>query len=276
LDKTPAISTHCANCSFPLDQQFRYCPNCSQKVHLHRLTLHDIIHDAIHYFTHADKGIVGLVKDLVVKSGNVAKEYVSGKRKKYFPPLNFYLLIGTIYVLAIGFVAPKTNVDVLKEHPEINRIQNKDVRQYVIRIYERQYKALAFINKYSNTVSMIAVPLTCVFYWLFYIRGRYNYTEHMIACLYMGGLTNLVFALIFVPFSLVTGVKYSSMWLTGIYVVFQISYAAIFYYRFIGRTTRAAAWKAAGVSLFVTVFWIALTVLLLIWYISHGFWGFVD
>ena len=85
MSHQPATQSICANCAAPLDPQFRYCPQCSQKVDLHRLSLHDIFHDVVHYFTHADKGFFGLLKDLAVSTGKVAREYVTGKRKKYFP-----------------------------------------------------------------------------------------------------------------------------------------------------------------------------------------------
>ena len=76
--------TNCLNCNHPLTEGQHFCANCGQKAALKRLNLHDIWHDVVHYFTHADKGIFQLLKQLVTKTGIVAKEYVEGKRKKYF------------------------------------------------------------------------------------------------------------------------------------------------------------------------------------------------
>jgi hypothetical protein len=60
------------------------------KTDLHRISMHEVVHDGVHYFTHADKGLPQLVRDLVLKGGVVAREFVNGKRKKYFSPLNFF------------------------------------------------------------------------------------------------------------------------------------------------------------------------------------------
>jgi hypothetical protein len=270
------MTSACHNCSYPLEEEFQYCPKCSQKTHLDRLTLHDILHDALHYFTHADKGFLGLIKELALKTGVVAKEFTAGKRKSYFPPLNFYLLVATIFVLVIHGVAPNTPFDVKKEHPELANIPDKAKRQYVQTIYERQHEAISFMNKYSNTVAMIAVPLLCFLYWLFYMRGKYNYTEHLVACMYMVGFANLVYAVIFVPLSLLLGIKQSSraaLLMVIIFMIFQIIYSSIFYYRFMDKGTRASAWKATGASIFVVLFWFTLSTFLVGLYIANGFWG---
>ncbi len=84
------MSKECSNCAFILADNFIFCPQCAQKANLHRLSIHEVLHDGVHYFNLADKGLFRLLKDLLIKTGNVAKEYVAGKRKKYFPPLNFF------------------------------------------------------------------------------------------------------------------------------------------------------------------------------------------
>ena len=284
MSHQPATQSICANCSAPLDPQFRYCPQCSQKINLHRLTLHDIIHDAIHYFTHADKGILGLMKDLIVSTGKVAREYVTGKRKKYFPPLNFFLIAGTLYVLAMSIANPPVKYNAYEEAvkaiPKLAQAP-QHVKDYVTRLFERQHKAETIITKYSNSVAMLAVPLVCLIYWLFYIKGRYNYTEHLIANLYISGFQNIFYSLIFVPIVLLLGIRQSkpntlALVVVLLYLAFQLAYASVFYYRFINKGTQASAWKAAGVTVLATVVWIALFGGAIFLYIMNGFWGLLD
>jgi len=238
--------------------------------------MHEVIHEGVHYFTHADKGIFLLVRQLLFKKGNVAKEYIAGKRKKYFPPLNFYLLVATIMVLIFSFVSSPSS-DVASVHPEVNQIKDPVQKQKVIRIYERQGVAVNFINKYSNIVAMIAVPLIAFIYWLFYLRGRYNYTEHLVGCMYMTGFTNLIYAILFVPVSLIFAKGSNiSFLLIMIFILFQVIYNAIFYYHFIGKNTITSAIKASAVSFIGVGFWFSLSAILVGVYIKNGFWGLLN
>lgn len=263
----------CTNCNQEINQDQNFCANCGQKAHLHRLSWHDISHDAIHYFTHADKGIFHLLLQLITKTGTVAREFVEGKRKKYFPPFNFFLIVAAIYVFVFTLnTKPHTPKDVLKEHPELNKIPDAKKRENVLHIYERASKAGVFMNKHANSVAMIAVPLIAVIFWLFYRRRGYNYIEHLVANMYMGGFTLLCHVLIFVPVGLLFPGKNSNYLLIAFFI-FQIIYFSIFYYFFINRTTKSGGIKAFLVSLFVIVFWAVLSATLIRLYITNGFWG---
>ena len=96
------MEANCKNCDIELQPHYDFCPKCSQKTKLHRLSMHEVVHEGIHYFTHADKGLFQLIRDLTIKTGTVAREYAEGKRKKYFSPLNFFLLAATLYVFVIN------------------------------------------------------------------------------------------------------------------------------------------------------------------------------
>jgi len=222
------MSSNCANCNQPLIQDQHFCSSCGQKAHLHRLSWHDVTHDAVHYFTHADKGIFHLLLQLATKTGTVAREFVQGKRKKYFPPFSFFLIVATIYVFVFTLNdKPHTSVDVLKEHPELNKIPNEAKRANVMRIYERAAKARGFMNKHSNNVAMLALPLIALIYWLFYSQAGYNYIEHLVANMYMSGFTLLAQVVVFVPLSSLFNSKNSPVSLVAFFA-FQLIYFTIF------------------------------------------------
>lgn len=267
------MSSNCANCNSPISHDQHFCPNCGQKAHLHRLSWHDVTHDAIHYFTHADKGIFHLLVQLATKSGTVAREFVQGKRKKYFPPFNFFLIVATIYVFVFTLNdKPQATADVLKEHPELSKIPNEAKRANVVRIYERGAKARSFMSKHSNNVAMLALPLIALIYWLFYRRAGYNYIEHLVANMYMSGFALLIQVVFFVPLSSLFEAKNSPVSLM-FFFVFQLIYFSFFYYYFVNSTKKGSGVKAFFISLFVIVFWGALSFGIIRLYITNGFWG---
>ena len=265
----------CPNCEYPLSESFKYCPHCAQKTNLHRISLHEIMHDLVHYFTHADKGLFRLLKDLSLRTGTVAKEFVSGKRKKYFPPLNFFLIVATLYVLVMSFITAPPSGDVLKNHPEISKIPDSRQREKVIAIYTRQEKANYFLGKYSNVISMIAAPLICMVYWLFYLKGKYNYTEHLVASMYMTAFTNLIYVVIIIPVFALINLR-TSYAPVAVLMVFQIVYNSVFYYQFISKNTVSSALKATAASICAILFWVVFSGLLISTYISNGLWGLLN
>ncbi|GAA4344581.1 DUF3667 domain-containing protein [Flaviaesturariibacter amylovorans] len=271
MHESPAT---CLNCAAPLSPDYTYCPACSQRTRLHRLSLHEIAHEAWHYFTHADRSILSLVRNLATRTGAVARRYVDGRRKATFPPLNFFLIVGTLFVLVASTIAPKPSFDVLKAHPEVAAITDSVKQAKYIMVYERQHRVITFMSKYSNVVSMVAVPLTTLLFWLFYRKGRYNYAEHLVAGLFMVGFTNLVYALLMVPVAALLGVRLGgsgSLPLVSLHLCLQVAYGAVFYYYFINRRGAGAACKAAFVSLAATAFWFFLSGTAIGIYIATGF-----
>jgi len=227
----------CKNCEAENQIEFTYCPQCGQKTQLHRLSLHDIVHEAIHYFTHADKGLFQLIRDLVIKRGKVAKQFVEGKRKKFYPPLTFFLLVIAMNV----FVSTKTddhvNVDIQKKYPEVNSIKNPEQRAEWIAIYERREKGIHFVNTNVNTISMISLPIIALIFWLFYRRLGYNYVEHLVAGMYMFGFYTLLTMVISLTGYLF---KVNENLIYGICLPLQVVYYTLFYGSFIsGRYLRA-------------------------------------
>jgi len=85
----------CRNCA--ADFNGKFCNNCGQKSDVPRFTFRHIFEEGFHAFTHADKSFLSYAKDVTLYPGRVAYEYiVERKRKKYFNPFTFFLLISAI------------------------------------------------------------------------------------------------------------------------------------------------------------------------------------
>lgn len=264
----------CKNCETPNYPNFNYCPECSQKVNLHRISPHEVFHEAVHYFTHADKGIFQLIRDLALKSGVVAKEYINGKRKKYFPPLNFFLLVAAVFVFISNIPKEAPPINIQKENQELSAISDPIQREKVIHVYERKEKMIHFMKKYSNLMAMMALPLTTFFFWLFYKKQNYNYTEHLVAGMYMLGFCILVNTLLILPISLLFHL--SSNYQALLFLLFQLFYFTLFYYKFLNKSTKLQLLKAFSVSAFGIISWGIISGFTVNAYVSTGFWGIIQ
>ncbi len=227
------MEVNCLNCERVLELDYSHCPKCGQRTRLHRLSLHDVVHEAIHYFTHADKGLFQLIRDLSIKSGTVAREFVMGKRKKYYPPLTFFLLVIAINV----FVSTKTddhvNVNIEQKYPHVTAITDPVKKAKWIDVYERREKGVHFINTNINTIAMVSLPIIACIFWLFYRRRQFNYVEHLVAGMYMFGFYTLLVATISVLGYLL---NINENIVYGLCLFVQLIYYTIFYSRFMGGT----------------------------------------
>jgi hypothetical protein len=268
--------SNCLNCNAPLNTTQKFCGECGQKTALKRVNLHDVLHDAIHYFTHADKGIFTLLKSLVLQPGLVAKEYVEGKRKKHFPPLNFFLIVAAIYLL-LGGITSKYNAtsqrnaraNSYQSSQQITMPDNLKQAEGIKRI-QKMANIGRFFSKYSNYVAMLAAPLISFLIWLVYFKGRYNFTEHLVANLYLIGFTNLFRCLIIMPIAAFLSIQTQNRNVQFGFMLFEVLYRTLFYYRFMGEYTLAGKAKAFLVAAGIAVFWSALIATIVYVYVLWG------
>ncbi|HZV71954.1 MAG TPA: DUF3667 domain-containing protein [Saprospiraceae bacterium] len=88
---------NCLNCGQTVED--RYCPHCGQEnLQIQDSAFHLIIHyiqDLFHY----DGKFWHTLKILLLKPGQVAVEYMEGKRRSNLEPLRFYVFASTVFFL---------------------------------------------------------------------------------------------------------------------------------------------------------------------------------
>lgn len=69
---------YCLNCDKVLTDQF--CSGCGQKADTHRISFKNFIsHDVLHGTFHLEKGMLFTAKQALVRPGQAALDYISGK-----------------------------------------------------------------------------------------------------------------------------------------------------------------------------------------------------
>jgi hypothetical protein len=262
------LSSNCLNCNNEILPEQNFCPNCGQKTNLHQLSFHDVSHDALHYITHADKSIFSLLNNLLIKPGIVAREYIAGKRQKYFKPLNFFLIVAGILVFMTSLFYAPDNSRSRQMIQSAQKIQDPVKKQNLLNMAERLKTVNKITGKYSNVINMFATPFLTLLFWFFY-KKRFNYVESLIANMYIVGFIMLVYALVIVPLHhWFVGTGFGLM---GIFFLFEIIYRGLAYRQLADSKGALQIAKAYGVSLLLTIVWIMLTYSLIAIYIRQGF-----
>jgi hypothetical protein len=267
--------TNCLNCSAALTTGQHFCARCGQKTPVHRITFMHFLHEFFHAFTHTDRGILHLLKELILHPGQVAREYMAGKRKKYFNPFTFFLLVMTLFVFSSTFFA-KDDLKIRPDPGVLAQIPTEAGKQQYVNTITRVVEASGFMKHYGNVVGMIAVPFLSLITWLFYRRRGYNYAEHLTANLLFTAFNNLYFAILIVPLeSLQRGstshllILFTGLLMHSIYLSWGMS-------GFLGLRGFRQRTGAYMLCIFATMIWCLLTLTAMAIYIyrSWDFWQF--
>lgn len=92
----------CLNCQQALPNAENFCPNCGQKNHATRLTLHSLFNDLFNAIFNVDARLWVTLKMAIFNIGQLVKEFNAGQRKKYVAPVQFYLFCSLIYFVILG------------------------------------------------------------------------------------------------------------------------------------------------------------------------------
>jgi len=96
-----ATAKQCANCGAPVSG--KYCSQCGQRFEHEIHSVRHFAREATEDLTHADSRLWGTIIALLFKPGFLTREFLSGRRVRYLPPLRLYLVLSVLFFLAMGF-----------------------------------------------------------------------------------------------------------------------------------------------------------------------------
>lgn len=239
-------SATCKNCGSNLTGNF--CQNCGQKADIHRITFGHFLHDFFHAITHADKGFLFLIKELTFRPGQVARDYLDGKRKKYFNPLTFYVICAAIWALIVS----KSHYF---ESMSRGRPRGSSGMPQWLAYYFSQSMTLT-ITHGKIIQLLITAPLLAFLTWIFFRRQRNNYAEHLLAHAFFGGQMLLGLVIVFVPLFLLFGHPSIN---NLFYQIMFLVYLMIAYQQFFKNHWAITILKSLLIQLlFIILYWVPL------------------
>jgi hypothetical protein len=241
-------STNCKNCDGTLTGNF--CSNCGQTADIHRVTFKHFLHEFFHAFTHTDKGILLLMKELVTRPGYVALEYLEGKRKKYFNPLTFLIILSSLYAY---FGERSGYFDALSK---TNRNPGTGHGSFAAIFSE----SMGIMNEHGKLVAVFLMPVLISFLSrLFFFRSQRNVAENLVLNSMVLGQVYLGMVLLFIPaFVLFPGIPIFLN--NGLFHLVMFVYLVMAYHQFFGRKNLFFTFfKTLLINfLFIVLFWVVI------------------
>lgn len=154
--------TKCLNCGAPLIGAF--CHSCGQSASVHRFSVSSFLtHDVVHGIWHVDKGILFTIKEILIRPGYAARDYITGKRRSYFNVLTLAVFI----IASILFVSSKF----------------EGSSEFVVRKANGDRLDDVVLNN-LKLILFSFIPVFALCGWLFFKRLKYNYAEHLVATIF--------------------------------------------------------------------------------------------
>lgn len=219
----------CKNCGNEYSDT--YCNKCGQK-DAHRLTTEHVVHDMVHVFLHADKGIFRFMLRLFVLPGIMAREYIEGKRRIFNPFQYFIFSVGFLFFLM-------TQSHFYETVEAYNREQAARLPGYF-------QKAMAdfsgMVKNYANVITFLLLPVYAFFGRRFFKKREHNYAEHFTTLVFAMSFTYTLNALVLI-FLIALDVK--TLGTVTISLLLLIIGLVITYKQFYNLRWPAALWKGS-------------------------------
>lgn len=148
----------CLNCSNELRGKF--CHECGQKAATHRFTIHEWLHEIPHSIFHIDGGFFHTFKNLCLRPGKMIREYLDGRRKSYFSPFLYLLIMCGIFIVVSHLVADASEIKAeITDFASANKYLEA--------------------NYYKPIIVAMVLPLALATRLVFWKAG-FNYAEHLV------------------------------------------------------------------------------------------------
>ncbi|HEU5297264.1 MAG TPA: DUF3667 domain-containing protein [Burkholderiaceae bacterium] len=194
------MAERCLNCEFPIPAGARFCPNCSQRTDTGRLSFSDMTRDLMHSFVNIERGPVVFAWALLTRPGGTAREYVEGRRRRYYGPF------ATLVVL-VGLAALALRLSGFQVLPQLST------------------QSATVLQEHLNLVVLVQLPLLGAVCALVFPEARLTLPEHMVLVAYTLGMRAVALtvitpiAILLNPTSAVTFWENTAYW-AGWYVYF--------------------------------------------------------
>lgn len=252
----------CANCDSVFESKF--CPNCGQKADIHQISIKTVAHDLLHAFTHTDKGFLLTIKELIKRPGIVAKEYINGKRKKYFNPLSFLVItmaVSAYLSFKSGYFesfAPKKTKTTTEQQDTKKPVEQKQLDTFA-RVRMEAYRIIIHDGKMLGLV--LITPLITILSWIFFRKPKHGIAEHFVLQSYLFGLSNIFRVVLFIPLFIITGLNVKII--DYVFQILFLFYLILGFHQFFRN------------RIFFTIIKSILILVLFIFLFWYSIWGYV-
>lgn len=174
MEESTFDPTECSNCHAKTTGA--YCQQCGQSTSVHRITFRETLGDFFSSTFALEGQLLRTIKLMIVNPGKLFREFFIGKRKSYYKPVSFFVVLTAVYLIVRALVDYNPIADV-------KEIQEGPGKKFVI---AGQYM-FANINHIMFLLVFSIGLNQKVFFW-----KKYNLAEYVTVGFYIAGFYTLL------------------------------------------------------------------------------------
>lgn len=233
----------------------RYCPSCGQKLITERFTVREGISNVVGVVFNFDRGLWPTIYGLLMRPGDVLREYISGVTIKYYHPFRFLFLMLTLSVLLMEGLG----INYYLQGEYATNISGKPIPEPIKNM-------LTMINSYSHLLIASSMPILAFASWIFFRKKGYNYAEHLIIMSYAFGFT-VFLGMLVIPVYFIHKEFY--VWLSSISILITLTFFTYVYFSLFKEGRVTVFLKALGVYLVYAILFGLVSIVIVVTYIGY-------
>ena len=178
----------CKNCDTIAEGN--YCSKCGQKTNIERLNFSYLIRELSGSLFQLEYGFFYTLKELFVAPGRSITAFLNGRRKKYFKPLSYVLILSTLYFLVTLAIDEKTWIgDFISGWSEGSGMYEDNGENS-----EMMPSILMWFSENHAYSILLLIPVFSLASYLCFKRFDRNYVEHVLINSYITAQQALLYA----------------------------------------------------------------------------------
>lgn len=212
--------TQCPNCGYNFEEVNNYCPNCGQENHDLNVSVKHLAEEFLEGTLHYDNKFWVTLKYLLFKPGLLTERFNMGQRASYVPPFRLYVFISLVFFFMLAISPNTMNVGIgnkkameqlePEEKEAIAKLDSisADVAPGVEQQLDESMAALVKkaqssdldrkqlrdkMIKNASFMMFLLMPLFGYLLYLFYLKLRLNYVEHLMFSIHIHAFFFILF-----------------------------------------------------------------------------------
>lgn len=202
----------CKNCNENISGNF--CANCGQKASVRRYSFKQFItHDLINGIWSIDNGIIFTIKELFTRPGHSIRDFINGKRVKYFSFVTLLLIVLGVSLFVDEYSLVKLS-DIM---PDSSKESMNAIEE--------------FTKEHPKLAMFLAIPFYSVFTFIWFRKSKLNLSEHFV----LNSYKTIAESIIALVFTIITVIYTNQKGLIIIYsfvMILSLVYSFWYYKQF--------------------------------------------